>query len=197
MKEPRVVHTARVTTSQKRKLPFDAGDEAETDAAQAAELMAAAQREIEAALNDQLTMPLKLNKLSDSDDAEVAEPDRKKSRTTSSSSSSSSAGHGSGSSRGAVSRGRGRGGMQRRGGGGREVPTKRRAGSRHAARVAKERMGEYLELVAEAGGLDGDEDSEGAEDEIDPVVNPDGFDAAEWKKRADEDSDDEEHVRSL
>ncbi len=93
------------------------------------------------------------------------------------------------------SRGRGRGSGQRRGGTSREVP-RRRAGSRHAARVAKERMGEYLELVEEAGILDEGAGSEDGE-EVDAMEDPDRFDAAEWKKNADDNSDDEEHVRGV
>lgn len=238
----RVVQTERVATSKKRKLPFeDAGDaeekepqqtrderdrerleraereqkeEAEVDIAQAREVIAAAQREIEVARTERLITSLELSKINKgSDDEPASEPDRKKSRPAPSSSSSSSSAsssssssssstsvsrHDHGASRGLPSRGRGRGAGQRRGGTShsREVP-RRRAGSRHAARVAKERMGEYLELVEEAGIMDEGAGSEEEGEEVDPMEDPDRFDAAEWKKNADDNSDDEEHVRGV
>ena len=57
-------------------------------------------------------------------------------------------------------------------------------------------MGEYLELVEEAGILDEGAGSEDGE-EVDAMEDPDRFDAAEWKKNADDNSDDEEHVRGV
>ncbi|ELR23681.1 uncharacterized protein ACA1_073250 [Acanthamoeba castellanii str. Neff] len=108
----RVVQTERVATSKKRKLPFeDAGDaeekepqqtrderdrerleraereqkeEAEVDIAQAREVIAAAQREIEVARTERLITSLELSKINKgSDDEPASEPDRKNQQTRS------------------------------------------------------------------------------------------------------------------